>query len=55
MLCQFADHSFDCCRLDREIVVINKSCFVGHERKMHMLRHPVSAICLILLLLLSNM
>ena len=27
MLCRFADHSFDCFRLDREIVVINKNLF----------------------------
>ena len=49
VLCQFADHSFHCCRLDREIVVINKICFVGVEKNMPMSmwrqRHPVSAVC----------
>ena len=59
VLCQFVDHSFDCCRLDREIVVINKNLFCRAQEKDAVAyadaETPSKCNMLILLLLLSVM
>ena len=55
MLCQFADHSFDCCRLDRKFIVINKNLFCRAQEKDAHAEVPSKCNMLILLLLLSVM